>query len=90
MVCSPLGEGRERIWRVKFGNLDTVVTQLVRKERGKQEEEEKMKKGRSEERGRKKGRKTQFLINDFLPPNSFVFFFKQRYTTFTLKEHKGI
>lgn len=67
----------------KFGNLDTVVTQLVRKERGKWEEEEKMKKGRSEETGRKKGRKTsQFLINDFLPPNSF-FFFKQRYMTAT-------
>ena len=43
MICSPLGKGRERIWRVKFGNLDTVVTQLVKRER-----EEKKQKGSEE------------------------------------------
>ena len=43
MICSPLGEGRERIWRVKFGNLDTIVTQLVKRER-----DEKKKKRREE------------------------------------------
>lgn len=38
MIWSALGESRERIWKVKFGNLDTVVTQLVKRERNEKKE----------------------------------------------------
>ena len=51
LVCSPLGESRERIWKVKFGNVDTVVTQLVKRERY---EKKKKKSKELKEKGRKK------------------------------------
>lgn len=51
MMCSPLDEGRERIWRVKFGNLDTVDTQLVKRERN---EKKKKRSGELKEKERKK------------------------------------
>lgn len=57
MVCSPLGECKERIQRVKFGNFDVVATQPVRKEREKSEEKEK--KNRSKEIREENGKKTQ-------------------------------
>lgn len=57
MICSPLGKGRERIWRVKFGNLDTVVTQLVKRER-----DEKKQKG-SEELKEKERKKSFSIFN---------------------------
>jgi hypothetical protein len=56
-MCSPLDEGRERIWRVKFGNLDTVDTQLVKRERDEK------KKKRSEELKEKERKKSFSVFN---------------------------